>query len=95
VIRIRYKKDPHTGMLVSKPLLAGIAMIVVTVDPMTPRFLVTNYDTGAVMVEYIGTSLTNVKLQAKVTARAMGVNFDDEIRRRKRNGKARGMSPRR
>jgi hypothetical protein len=82
MIRIRYKKDPDTGMLFSKPMLGGTVMHVVTIDPTYPRFIITCYDNGKVELEGGSSSLAKTKALAKAKLREMGVNFDDEIRRR-------------
>lgn len=83
--RIRYALN-ESGVLVSKPMLAGQDLIVVNINPQSKMYTVTSVNTGNVLAQSkMYTNLTSVKLAAKNCVKLMGVVFDDEIRRKQTN----------
>lgn len=77
--RIRYKYE--NGLLTSKPMIAGLDLILMTVDPTKFTYIVTSVNTGAVLAQSEPyTSLPSVKIGAKTCAKVLGVVFDDEVR---------------
>jgi hypothetical protein len=86
--RIRYTRDPVTGIYYSKPLLAGTQFIVVNLDEVHPTtekpfFTITDYDTGRILIQGGSDTVARAKALVKRQLIALGVVFDDEIRRRK------------
>jgi len=82
--RIRYTPDSTGNNLVSKPIFAGTEFVVVNISPKDNMFMITSYDTGHVIARGEATSLVRVKKLTKEKLKALGVNFDDEVRRREK-----------
>lgn len=83
MIRIRYQKL-ETGNLHSKPVLAGTELVVVSITQLEDSFLyiITAYETGAVLATGTRTTLQKAKLHAKLALKKLGATFGDEVRRR-------------
>ena len=77
--RVRYAFS--NGLLVSKPMIAGLDLIKVSINPTNFSYTITSANSGNVLAqstEY--TSLSAVKMAAKTCSKVLGVAFSDEVR---------------
>lgn len=79
--RIRYKKYIGTGNLHSKPILAGTRMVVVSIMPALNQFVITDYETSAILQQGTAASLSKLKSVAKAMLKELGAPFEAEVRR--------------
>jgi hypothetical protein len=79
--RIRYLRNNENGFYYSKPILAGREMVVVTIMPEKLSYTISTIETSAVLFHDTGKNLPDLKRRAKEALKAMGANFNPEVRR--------------
>lgn len=78
--RIRYVEN--NGVLTSKPLLAGTELVTVEIDTVGNVYSIKRENDGTVISQGNAVDVNLLKKKAKLALKALGVVFNDEVRRK-------------
>lgn len=78
MVRLRYTKN-ESGNLVTKDILVGKDLVKVTLYTSEYRYEVTS-STGETVSQGTAANFQELKKQAKLSLKELGVSFDDEVR---------------
>jgi predicted N-acyltransferase len=76
--RIKYKKDPLTGVYQSQPVLSQNGFVVAQHKDL--HWFIVSYDTGDVFLKGSSINLSQLKRKIRSELKTLGVNFYDEVR---------------